>query len=411
MKNEEITRREFVKTAAATAATVGLGASLLPSRVMGANDRINIGVIGVGGMGYGHLDGMCNAAEKGEENLNVVAVCDIYEPRKEGAKARCGGEVFHDYRKLLERKDIDAVLIASPDHWHSRMTIDALEAGKDVYCEKPMTHTWEEAKEVYHTVQRTGRVLQVGSQGCSEDRWQKAHDLIASGAIGKLVWSQTSICRNSKEGEWDYYGIDLNAGPHNLDWDAFLGPATKRPLDLERYFRWRKYWDYSGGIATDLFAHVLHALFKAIGPEFPNRVVSGGGIFIHKNREVPDTFHVLMDFPSNHSVVCMSSMCNEQGTPVVVRGHEATMQLSGGDIVVQPERIFAEEREVLRVPTRGASQADHRHNWLECIRTREKPACDVELAYKTMVAIDLSTRSFREGKVMRFDPEKQEMLT
>ena len=413
MSEQELTRRDFLKGAAGAAIAMGLPTVMATPRALGANDRIHLGLIGCGGMGFGHLQDFVKMGKDGTENVEMIAVSDIFQPRMDSGCKTCGGQAFHDYRKLLELKDLDGVVIATPDHWHSRMTIDAMEAGLDVYCEKPMTLYWEQAKEVYQAAQRTGRVVQVGSQGTQDPRWLQANELIRKGALGKLLWSQTSISRNSRDGEWNYYGIDHNAGPHNLDWKAFLGPAPQRPYDPERFFRWRKYWDYSGGIATDLFTHVLHALELALGPEFPKRVVAGGGIYVHKDREVPDTFHAIIDYPSEHSVVVVSSMENEQGVPVVIRGHEATMYLSGGDIKISPERLFADEREEMSVPVPGVAVGDHyqhRMNFLQCMRTREKPRCNVELGYKVTTAIALAVRSYRENKAMCFDPVKQELI-
>ena len=408
-----VNRRSFLRTAAGAAMGAGFAVSLSApgKRVLGANDRVRCGLIGNGGMGSHHLGHIMELGEKGEANVEMVAVCDIFEPRKEHGAARCHGQAFHDYRDLLAMKDLDCVVIATPDHWHSRMTIDAFEAGLDVYCEKPMTLWWHEAKEVYEAQQRTGRVLQVGSQGTSENKWPKANELIRAGELGKLIWSQTSICRNSTIGEWNYYDIDYQAGPHNLDWERFLGPAPKRPFDPERFHRWRKYWDYSGGTATDLISHVLHALLLALGPEFPERVVAGGGTVVHTDREVPETFHVIIDYPTGHSVVVCTSMENEQGLPVVIRGHEATMYLSGGDIEIRPERLFAEEREGMKVHVEGVDSFKQHHlDFFDCMRTRERPRCHAELAYKTTAALALSCLSYRENKVKLFDPIKQELI-
>jgi hypothetical protein len=230
--------------------------------------------------------------------MKVIAVCDIYEPRKQRAKDICGGQLFHEYTDLLALDDLDAVVIATPDHWHARISIDAMNAGKDVYCEKPMTLYWEEAKEVARTQALTGRVMQVGAQSASEDRVWKANEVIRSGALGKLLWSQGGYSRNSRDGEWNWY-IEPEASPQNLDWKRFLGSAPQRPFDPERFFRFRKYWDYSGGIATDLFYHTLAHMEIALTPEFPRRVSAGGGIFIFHDREVPDTFHMLIDYPTD----------------------------------------------------------------------------------------------------------------
>lgn len=407
-----ITRRDFLKGSAAAGIAAGLGflgsgSAMAAPRVLGANDRILIGMIGVGGRGGTHLNALVTKSKDPANRVAVVAVSDIYDARKDRAKAKCGGDVYHDYRKLLDRKDIDAVVIATPDHWHARMAIDAMEAGKDVYLEKPMTYTWQEAKEVAAVTERTKRVLQVGAQSTSDDRWWQANKLIKDGAIGKLLWTSSSLCRNSTKGEWNY-NIDDGANPANLDWKAWLGSAPKRPFDKERYFRWRKYWDYSGGIATDLFYHQLSHMEIALGPEFPRSVTASGGIYIQKDREVPDTFHMIVDYPTDHSVVICSSMANRQGVTEEIRGHEGTIYFEDPGVVVRPETEFAGQKKELKVAPQP--RLSHMDNWLDCIRTRNKPHLDAQTGYKIMVAIHLSVLSYRQGKTMRFDPVKQEII-
>lgn len=430
---KDISRRDFLKKATGVLGIGALASNFKPSqafalagsqRVISANERITAGFIGCGSMGHAHMRTLVRAIQSGEENAEIIAVCDIYDPRKESAQKTCERqwegksttgkvEVFHDYRKLLERRDIDVVWIATPEHWHARMAIDAMEAGKDIYLEKPMTRYVNEAKAVYQTALRTKQVVQVGSQWTSEPKWRQAGELVKQGKIGKVVWSQTSYCRNSREGEWNY-GIDPNAKPGvNLDWDAFLGPAPKRPWDPERFFRWRKFWDYSGGIVTDLFPHVLHTLFLVIGEEFPTRVMATGGIFVHFDREVPDTFHMMAEFPSGHVIVVAGSTVNEWGLELVVHGHKANMLLGVSDIVIKPERVYADEVEPMRVPTEPVPDVlrAHHKNFLECVRDRTKPLnCPIDLAYKVMVTVGLAELSYREGRMKIFDPERMEVI-
>jgi predicted dehydrogenase len=406
-EDNKITRRDFLKQA--TGAAVGLAAlgGIAPGRVLGANDRINMGVIGCGGQGTHHLRRLVEMSKNPDEKVQVVAVCDIYEPRKQRAKDISGAKLFHDYREMLQLPDLDAVLLGTPDHWHARMTIDAMEAGKDVYCEKPMTLYWDEAKRVAQAADRLGRIVQVGAQGTSDDVAWQANKLIREGAIGKLLWSHTGYCRNSKEGEWNWY-IDPDASPKNLDWKAFLGSAPWRPFDKERFFRFRKYWDYSGGIATDLFYHALAHLQIALTPEFPIRVSATGGICEFHDREVPDTFHMLIEYPTNHSVVLTSSMANYNSLGEVIHGHHATLRYEGGNVVVQPQDMFRAEATEQRVPEQP--RADHHHNFFDCIRSREQPHCSAQTGYRIMVAIALGVMAYRQQKVVRFDPDKQEVV-
>lgn len=403
-----VTRREFIRTTAVTGAALGMGLhSLGQTRPGNANERIVIGVIGVGGMGSGHLQRLVDMSRDPNGRVSVAAVCDIYEPRKQRAKEVSGAELYHDYRKMLDRKDIDAVLIASPDHWHAQMSVDAMESGKDVYCEKPMTLTWQEAKWVRDTARRTKKVVQIGAQSASEDRWWQARRLIEGGCIGKLLWTSSSYSRNSTGGEWNYW-IDPACTPETLDWRAFLGKAKKRPFSPERYFRFRKYWDYSGGIATDLFYHQLAHLMVALGPEFPKRVVGMGGIYVQKDREVPDTFHMIVDYPSDHTLTLISSMANSTGVEEVICGHEATLRVRGNRAITQVQDEFKSTRKEFSFEEEP--RADHLNNWLDCIKSREEPHCGAELGYKTMVAIGLGVESYRKGKMMHFDPRTETVI-
>lgn len=410
-------RREFLRVAGTTAAGVLLAPAaraatpaLATPRVIGANDRINVGVIGCGGRGMSHVRMMVRQGDFKTANIQVIAVCDIYEPRKERARTMTSGELYHDYRKLLENKDVDAVVIATPEHWHARMAIEALEAGKDLYLEKPMVRYLDEARKLYLTAKHTGRVVQVGSQASSQEKWYKARDLVQAGKLGKPVWSQTSYCRNSVGGEWNYR-IEDGASPDNLDWKAFLGSAPKRAFDKDRFFRWRKYWDYSAGITSDLFPHVMHPLFIALDLDFPTRVTATGGIYVHPDREVPDTIHLMADFPSGHTMVVAGSTANEQGLETMIRGHKANMYLGGTEILIRPERTFAEEIEESRTPAPGGESTEaHFHDFFRCVRTREKPHCHIDLAYKVHVTVALAEMAFRQNKIMRFDPKKVEVI-
>lgn len=437
-----LTRREFLKSTATGAAALGLSTYSVPAlgKVLGANERVNVGVIGVGGMGGGHLGRLVDWAKQPDAKVTVVAVCDVWDKRLESAKARSGGEGYKDYRKLLERKDVDAVLIATPDHWHAKISIDAMEAGKDVYCEKPMTLYWHEAKKVAETAARTKRVFQCGAQSANADRWRVAQRIIKEGGIGKVIWSQSGAFRNDPNGDWNW-GIDPSANPSNLDWDMWLGwrfgLAPKREWEPERYFRFRKFWDYSGGLATDLLYHALSHLLIALGPEFPTRVVGTGGNYVfdlkNDNREVPDSFFVTIDYPSKHTVVLPATQVNEWGLPDMIRGQHATMHFEGPGIVIRPQRPFVKQMTAkwrdrgsdgvevatnqngdvteIRIATdNNEDQGAHVANFLQCVKSREQPRLNADIAYKVMVPIALSVESYRQNKVKLFDPEKEQVV-
>lgn len=416
------TRRTFLTQTAATAAGFAAAKTALAQtpapaeKTTGrrnANDRIRIGLIGCGGLGFDfHIPKLMSMSADPKLNVQLAAVCDIYEPRKLRAKQKSGAELFHDYRKMLEKPDIDAVVIVTPDHWHAKMALDAMEAGKDVHVEKPMTLHWEQAKQVYETSERLGRVVQVGAEGTSRDMYWQARKLIAGGAIGKLVWVSGGVYRNDPNGDWNW-PMDPDCSPKNLDWDAFLGPAPKRPFEPERYFRFRKFWDYSGGVAHDLIAHVLAATQIAIGAEFPTRVSAAGGIYVHHDRETPDTFTMQVEYPGDYLCTFACTQTTEQGDRLIIRGNKATIRFSShgkspGQVLLTPEKPYEKELEDQAVDEQP--RVDHDVNFIECMRSRSKPHYDALTGYKAMVALDLAVRSWKEGKMFRFDPQRQEIV-
>ena len=283
------TRRHFLQTAAI--APLGAAAQ---TRTASPNDRIQIATIGLGGMGTGDTQSsLANGAK-------LVAVADIYQGRLTRAKEVFGNDVAvtRDYREVLARKDVDAVIIGTPDHWHARIATDAMRAGKDVYVEKPMVQKLEDGLPLGAVAKETGRILQVGSQRVSSVVYKKAQMLLESGAIGELNMVEAWWDRNSAIGAWQY-SIPTDATPENIDWDRFISGAPKRPFEPIRLFRWRNYQDYGTGVAGDLFVHLfsgMHFITGAIGPE---RVYATGGLRYWKDgRDVPDVMLGMYDYPS-----------------------------------------------------------------------------------------------------------------
>jgi predicted dehydrogenase len=319
------------------------------------------------------------------------------------------------------------VVVATPDHWHARVALAAMEQGKDVYLEKPMCHTIEEVKQLREAVKSKQRVMQVGSQTTSGDQWWKARKALADGMIGPMIMSQGSYHRNSVEGEWNWK-IDKEAGPDGkgdnyIDWKTWLGPAPKRAYNADRFFRFRKYWDYSGGIATDLFFHVMAPMNICWPqPEFPRRVVGSGGIYEFKDeREVPDTFHLVAEYKQGFSVVLSSSMANSHHIPGLIRGHQGTLimvdhgmfEAPTDHITVLPEKEvmtpeykakFGEEPIVIKVDENDMMM-DHIGNFLDSIRSRQQPRLNVEVAAHAQVAISMAVASYQQGKVLYFDEQ------
>ncbi len=258
-----------------------------------ANDTIQIALIGSGGMGQGDVrDALLN------EGVRVVAAADVYDSRlKKMQETYPGIFTARDYREVLARKDVDAVIIATPDHWHARISIDALEAGKDVYCEKPMVQKIEEGKAVIEAHRRSRRIFQVGSQYASALSFHKIGELMRAGAIGELNMVEAWLDRNTAMGAWQY-SIPPDASPANIDWDRFLGHAPKRPFEPIRLFRWRNYLDYGTAVAGDLYVHLLTGLHTATGALGPARIYSTGGIrYWRDGRETPDAQYAVIEYP------------------------------------------------------------------------------------------------------------------
>ena len=343
MKLVTSTRRKFLKTAVTTAG-VATFRGLIPSSVLGANDRITFGVIGLGGMGTSHMKMLMERAA--EDNIKIVAVCDVYQRRLTKAMNFCSCKGYLDYRTLYDRKDIDAVVIATPDHWHAKLSIDAMAAGKHVYVEKPMTNTIEQALEVRNAVRRYKKVLQVGPQGTSEAQFWNAQKAIKQGRVGKVTWAQGGYSRNTPGGLSAGFVIDETAGPHftgedYIDWDMWLGHkwglAPKIPWNPEHFFRFRKYWPYSGGLATDLLYHKLAPLLLAIvgeNGEYPYRVNGNGGLYIEKDgRDIPDVCTIVIDYPSEFTVNLACLLTNDTSLQTRILGRYGTIELNGDAVM------------------------------------------------------------------------------
>jgi predicted dehydrogenase len=426
-------RRVFLKRAA-TATVVAAAANSLkvpvygqnqaPStgRVIGANDRIVVGYIGLGGQGTFHL--RLTKENASANNIVQAAVCDVWSKRTEAAKAVVGGDckAFDDYRKLLEMKELDAVFVATVDHWHTRCSVDAMNAGKHVYVEKPMTRYLGEAFEIYDAVKKTGRILQVGSQGCSDQKWHVAANLIKEGKAGTLVMGVGSYMRNNHKGEWNYT-IDPDAKSDNVKWDAWLGPVRRKvSFNADHYFRWRKYYPYCAGLLGDLFPHKLHPYMLATGnPEFPTRVSCIGTKNIHtdKNtpgtpeRDVPEMVVSISEFPSGYMLNICSSTVNEQGTQEMIRGDKASLYMGGNRVELKPERPYTDEidPEIIDNIKPGEEIPVHHKNWFDCIRANKQPNANVDLATKVQTVVSLSELSDRMKITCLFDEKTRKVTT
>jgi len=404
---------------------------LATGRVIGANDRINIGHVGIGGRGSDHLVSTNDLRTHSDYNTRSVAVCDCYSKRREAAKAavlardpEANTQMYDDYRRLLDNKDVDAVLIATPEHWHAQVAIDAMQAGKHVYIEKPMTRYLNEAFVVNETQKRTGKVVQVGVQGCSDAKWWTTGKAVSEGKIGDRVVAQDSYCRNSTDGEWNY-SIDPDANPATtLEWDMWLGSAPMRPWGKddqgisgpERFFRYRKYRDYSAGLLGDLLPHKMLPLMIAMmydKPQFPTRVTALGTRSISTDRQVADTLHVIAEFEPGFTMYVLLSTVNEQGVESMIRGHEATLRFGGDHVNLTPERAYSDQIDEQTIPIVGPGEDTnvHRADWFNAIRTGKTPNCNVDLATKAQVVISLAEMSELHNKTICFDPMTQKIVS
>lgn len=308
-KSTENSRRGFLKQLGQSAAVMAITPTalskaaseprfeyldLVKKQPIAANDRIRIALIGTGGMGIGDMETALQVP-----GVEIVAACDLYEGRRIRAKELWGQHLFvtKDYREILERDDVDAVINATTDHWHEKISIDAMQRGKHVYCEKPMVQKVAEGHRIIDAEKKTGKVFQVGSQFVSSIIHAKAKELIKAGDIGEVNFVEVQIDRHSAIGAWQY-SIPPDASPETVDWDTYLGHAPKRPWDPLRFFRWRNYQDYGTGVAGDLYVHMLSMLHFVLDSKGPERVMSTGGIrFWNDGRDVPDVHLGLFDYP------------------------------------------------------------------------------------------------------------------
>lgn len=403
-----VSRRDFVAAS---------GAALFTARsyaqIKGANERLLVGVIGCGGMAMGHMQTLTKRM-KDTDNVRVTAVSDLYDKRLEDAAALTGGKKYPRYHDLLASQDVDYILNATPEHWHAQVTLDAIDAGKHVYNEKPMTRTVEQAKKVVEKAKANPNIkLQVGVQGMSDDSYIEANKYIEEGILGQVVLAQIDYSRNHKGDFWAY-PIDEGAQPGaNIDWKTWLGDTPKRPYDPDRFFRWRRYWDYSGGISGDLFVHRVTRLIKAIGLTFPDRGVGTGGKwqFRDSKAEIPDTFNILLDYPEGLTIQLVSSMANDTAIDHLIRGHKATIEFTRTGFTITPQKLFAGEVKPVEYRKKGAEDILlHHRNLHNAIRKGEALNCDVMLGYYGVVASEMGVQSYRQQKYMKWDTAKERIV-
>jgi len=428
MGKTNISRRQFAIRLAGTTAgiatfgsTLGMSAKSY-SQIIGANERIKVGVIGCGGMANDHMEALLQM--KQSDNVEIAAVCDVYTNRLDSAKELTKAKAYKNYQDILDSKKIHYVLIATPEHWHYQMTLDAIDAGKHIYVEKPMTHTIEQAKDIVEKVSMANLKLQVGVQGMSDDSYETAHQMIQDGALGKVVMAHIDYSRNYPDDFWTKK-IDPDVKPGvNLDWEAWLGPAPKRPWDPRRYFEWRRYWDYSGGIATDLFIHRVTRIIKSVGLSFPDYVVATGGKwnFVDSVAEIPDTFNMMLDYPEKTTVMLVSSLANDTPIRHVIRGHKATLEFKKDGFTITPQESSNEATisgtgedtgggELFTHQKTGAEDITlHHRNLQDAIRKNEPLKCDQTLGFYGVVACMMGVQSLRHRKYLKWDAQNETVI-
>jgi predicted dehydrogenase len=395
----ELHRRDFVRSAAALSA-----ASY--ARVLGAGDRIQLGVIGAGDRGRHDMGQFQEAG-----GVDVAAVCDIYAEQIDKARQKApSAKNFNDHRRLLEMKELDAVLIATPDHWHAQIAIDALNAGKDVYVEKPLTLTLEEGPRIVKAARVNNRVCQVGMQQRSGHHYLQARrEYFDTGKLGKITLARTWWHGNT------YHlrraPASLATKPSNLDWARFLGPVKWRDYDPQQYFNWRAYLDFGGGQVTDLFTHwidVVHMFMT--GSDIPSSAVAAGGVYHYKDgRTAPDTINVLLEYPAGFTATFEATlapgitgaaieMCGTEGRLYIDRGR---FEYRAADKNAQPVVVKAARQDMT---------LDHVKNFLECVRSRKLPNGDVLIGHRSAQASHLGNLAYLQKRRLAFDTIREEIL-
>jgi predicted dehydrogenase len=337
-------RREFIKRS-----TLAAAAAALVPEAFGQSATGNVVRVGVLGSGARAQELMITAGDL--PGVELVAVCDAYKGRAERARAITDdkAQIYGDYRQILDAPDVDAVIIGSPDHWHLKMSLDALSAGKDVYIEKPMTYSIAEGLEIIAAVNKGSRIYQVGSQGMSSATQEKARQMVQGGELGQVTMIRASYNRNTASGAW-IYPIPPDADPSTVNWEQFLGPAPKRPFDLERFFRWRCYQDYSGGIPTDLFVHLVTSIHYIMEAKMPKSVMASGQLYRWKDsRDVPDTVNGVMVYPEGFTVNLSSTFNNQASSEsgFEILGTKGSIAFRGGHLTYTPENLYEDNRWVV----------------------------------------------------------------
>ncbi|MCJ7503115.1 MAG: Gfo/Idh/MocA family oxidoreductase [Acidobacteriia bacterium] len=448
MGKNSLTRRDFMRLGAGAAA---LGAAakvtvLEPStlwaspRPVPPSDTIRFGIIGTGVEGCSLLHSTLPIS-----GVECVAAADLYDSRHIAAKEALGGkeiETTRDYRRILDRKDIDAVIVATPDHWHRKAVIDVVEAGKDIYCEKPMSHSVEDGLAMVEAIQKNKKMCTVGSQRVSSILYHKAKEIWDSGKLGMVDTIMAAWDRNTDSGAW-VYPIPPDANDKTIDWNTWLGEAPKRPYDVVRFFRWRCYKDYGAGLAGDLFVHLLSGIHHITGTNMPpQRALSTGNLYHYKDgREFPDLLWTMYDYPNYQLVLRCNHNNSEEGEFFGFYGKKGTMTIRGSTLTFKPQgpyetpedySVFGwpaklrneyyakwwkdhpapepgkfqvkEDEEVYTPPPGYSDMTDHLANFFHSVRTRQPVVENEVFGHHTAIGCHMSNQSYFTKTVAVWDP-------
>lgn len=439
---KNIKRRDFIKVSAAAALGVAAGSTIESPAILGSqnpNDVIGVGIIGVGGRGMGLIREALNTPQ-----IEFRGVCDIWDVRLKRGFENCKNPncvTYTDYRSLLENKDIDAVIIGTPDHWHTPMVLAASDAGKDIYSEKCMGKTIEDGKAIRASIKKNGRVYQLGHQLRSREINHRAKEIIDSGALGKVTNVHIGHNRNKPQGTpWAWFihrpeDVPPELTPDRLEWEKFLGPAPKRSWDPGRYLAWRCFWDYGTGLAGDMQSHALDLANQLLNAGIPEKAYATGSILYWKDgREVPDYWHSVFEWPSRDLTVMYTCdfTNSHRGSFGLFLGSEATMDFYS-DIKVYAEpgsdrykEFFDKLRkeQALSIPGQQRSippvykyekednlaVADHMQDFFDCIRSRNKTRCNEDVAFEEIATTIMSVTAFQQKRRVTWDPVREEVV-
>jgi predicted dehydrogenase len=394
------------RTFFATASGLAIGARMANASAQGANDRVRIGIIGTGG----RARGLMTLLKKLPGN-EMTAICDVYEPRLLQAAEIAGSSALKvaDYRRILDSRDIDAVLIGTPDHWHKQMTLDAIAAGKDVYVEKPVSHSIEEGVELVKAVEASKQVVQTGTQQRSWEHWVLGKQLVDSGKLGQITFVQTYWYQHERSGNYQPVSLD------KLDWKRWLGSAPDQPFKPERFYQWRHFWDFGGGCLTDLMTHWIDVVHWYMDVEAPLSAMTTARSYNLKLWEAPDTVSTTIEFPKNFIAAYLGTYVSRvDDGGLEFRGEKGTLKIDRArlafyrdDAAYVPGSLTPEPDIFVR--SSGDGTLTHLQNWLDCIKSRKTPNANIRAAHQAARTSHIANASLKAGRPVRWNNSSQQI--